>query len=114
MTTSLRITRPRDGDVLTRHDGVETAEALTVTVRCRSHDSRSATCARAIPFAAHSWRSVAITCFRCNLLQRDRTGPGRVISMSPCKFKADFCSFFTCIGTQFAVAFTMRLRAFCC
>ena len=28
----LKIAHPRDGDVLTRHDGVETAEALTVTV----------------------------------------------------------------------------------
>ena len=33
MASTLKITQPRNGDVLTRHDGVETSDALTVTVR---------------------------------------------------------------------------------
>ena len=33
MSTALRITHPRDGDVLNRHDGVEAADNLTIMVR---------------------------------------------------------------------------------
>jgi len=33
MTTALRITYPRNGDVLTRHDGAETEDGLEITVR---------------------------------------------------------------------------------
>jgi len=33
MSPGINITSPRDGDVLTRHDGTETAEGLTLTVR---------------------------------------------------------------------------------
>ena len=32
-TTSIRIVEPRDGDVLNRNDGEETAESLRITVR---------------------------------------------------------------------------------